>query len=741
MRTFSVWLSVAAILSSQAHAQDVTEQTSSSPAEAVSAPAESESMLRIPANETDLSSQKAGFPAVELQTEPETLPLPTLDDFLDDNSAFAPEISSSGRYLAVLRYSDDVQMLLTIDLDDPTAKPGVMKMNPFYVRWTEWATDDRLLLSVRGFVDSGKRGKLLTWQEIKDGDFRGFPIPFSRLLAMNRDGSDSVELLSEDKKFSRNLNNTNVVDFLRDDPDHILMAARLGGDLDLFKVNIMNGDYERIAIGTGNTYAWYVDSEGEPALRLNTNRRGNRILIYAREDRENGDIKWRKVRSIRLNRDNTERDTATEFRPLKSGPTPTTYYVAARPEGENTTGIYLYDFEKDEYIEAIKQDPEVDIETAIFDMENSELLATAYVKDRLVVDFKDPLLQAHMQGLNEFFGQKTNVIPIQSSRNGKRLLIQTVGPLDPGSFHTYDIDDAHSNVVGMNSIALIGKQFSDTEIIRFTARDGLALTGYLTRPASAKPGDKPPLIMMPHGGPEARDSLSFDRDAQILASKGYQVFQPNFRGSSGFGKEFADRGRRQWGKAMQTDLKDGLQSLIDTGLVDSEKTCILGGSYGGYAALAALTFTPDLYRCGIAVAAPSELVALMKWEKRESGNDSETYEYLLEMIGDPKTDRDDLWSVSPAKHAANITRPLLLIHGEDDGIVPVEQAEIMEAALKEANIPYEIMIQEDTGHSHFGEGEQRRYYEKVLSFLATHLPTDRNFEVMEIATTELNPSP
>lgn len=646
--------------------------------------------------------------------------VPTLDDFLGEADFWGPELSPSGRYLSgVLRKGDD-SIFAIFDLDSTDPSPQFQSMGDVYLNWVEWVSDDRLLLSVTGYINL-RRGESMSREDLKELGRRDVPVAYTRLIALDRDGGNSVVMFANDKWLNRNLKLSNVVSFLPGDPDHILMSARRGGDLDLYRLNVLNGSFERIANGTEQTFAWFVDRDGEPAFRFNANKRGTVIYIFAREDRTNGKIKWRKVRTIRLRRNKTIEE-ATEFRPLYPGPTETTYYVAARPDGEDKIGIYLYDFEEYEFIETIRSHPDVDIYGAIYNRENRELQGVSYYEDRLVFEFFDRGIQRHLDGLDAFFGHQLNVRPIMSNQDGTRWLIHTTGPTDAGTYHIYYVDLTRSRNIASNMVSLFEKALGETQIVKFEARDGLALSGYLTRPPQATSDDRPPLIMMPHGGPELRDIITFDYMVQILVAHGYQVFQPNFRGSSGFGKAFADLGRRQWGADMQTDVDDALAHLVEAGLVDADRACILGASYGGYVALAAAALTPEQYQCAVAIAAPSDLVAQVKWDGKQEGRQSETYKYWVEHIGDPRKDKDAMDSVSPAKLADKISQPILLIHGAYDDNVPIKQSKIMAAALKKAGKPYAFVELEDSGHSYRSEEDERKEYEEILAFLAEHLP-------------------
>lgn len=652
----------------------------------------------------------------------QTLERPTVDDLLAGATYWSPELSPSGRYVVGVRRHDDQTFLLSFDLDDEDAEPNYERVGDVSINWVEWVTDERLLVSVSGYLNL-RNGKRMTREELKVIDRDEYPMRYTRVLSMKRDGSDPVIMFGDDRKMNRNFSLGRVISFLPNDPDHILMSAYRGGDLDLFRLSVLDGTFERVALGTSGTYAWYVDREGEPAFRYNSNARGTVINIYAREDRKNGKIKWKKIKTIRPKR-NENQESATEFNPLAVGPTATTFYVAARPEGEDKTGIYLYDFELDEYVETLRTHGELDISNALFNRETREMQAVVYYEDRLVIEFEDPDLQKHMTALQTYFGEQLNVRPMMSNEDGTRWLIRVDGPADPGSYFVYYVDDTHTQYLGSRSVVLSGKLFGETEVVTYQARDGLELRGYLTRPHGTAPDETPPLIMMPHGGPEVRDIIAFDTRAQILVAQGYQVFQPNFRGSSGFGLAFADLGRRQWGKAMQTDLDDAYTHLVDQGFAAPDRACIMGGSYGGYAALAAATLTPDQYQCAIAIAAPSDLVAMLNWERREEGRKSEAYKYWVEHIGDPKRDKDAIKAVSPALLADRITRPVLLIHGEKDRVVPVKQAEIMEKALLNAGKPHTKIVLEDSFHSYRTDEDEQREQSAILAFLAEHLPVE-----------------
>jgi dipeptidyl aminopeptidase/acylaminoacyl peptidase len=230
-------------------------------------------------------------------------------------------------------------------------------------------------------------------------------------------------------------------------------------------------------------------------------------------------------------------------------------------------------------------------------------------------------------------------------------------------------------------------------------------------------------VLLPHGGPEARDYFGYDAFAQFLASRGDVVVQPHFRGSIGSGRAFGNAGRGQWGQLMQHDLTDAVRHMVETNIADPAKVCIVGASYGGYAALAGVAFTPELYRCAVAIAAPSDLIEVLSEERRNSGSAAMNYQYWLRSIGDPRTDRERLIAASPARSPERITAPLLLIHGETDETVPIRQSQLMMQAMSRVGRPARLIRLEDSDHFWDRWSMENRLvlFRETEAFLAQHL--------------------
>jgi dipeptidyl aminopeptidase/acylaminoacyl peptidase len=265
--------------------------------------------------------------------------------------------------------------------------------------------------------------------------------------------------------------------------------------------------------------------------------------------------------------------------------------------------------------------------------------------------------------------------------------------------------------------ALDGKVFAKKEKYDYTTSDGLLVPGYLTVPAGAS-RQSMPLIVLPHGGPWARDDQTFDWWPFFYAARGYLVYQPNFRGSDGYGLDFRAAGDGEWGRRMQDDITEGVKKLIADGIADPSRICIVGGSYGGYAALAGATMTPDLYACSVSVNGVADLAAMIGRSARWS---EEAEDYWDRRIGSRFRDREAIDQASPAKIADRAGAPILLIHGKDDTVVPISQSILMRDALKAAGKPFEYV--ELDGEDHWlSSGKMRtEMLARSIEFIDRHI--------------------
>jgi len=359
----------------------------------------------------------------------------------------------------------------------------------------------------------------------------------------------------------------------------------------------------------------------------------------------------------------------------------------------------------------------------ITDWRTNAVIGARVEEERPRQIYFDPQFQQLQADVEAAFPQ-SNVNIVDWDRNFDQVILHIEGGETAGAYYLINPENGEVRLLAGSRPRIPDAQVSAVEIIHYDARDGLGLFGYLTLPVGRDARDLP-LVLMPHGGPESRDYYGFDEWSQLLASRGYAVFQPQFRGSGGFGIEFAERGYERWGREMQNDLDDGVDALADRGLIDPDRVCIFGWSYGGYATLAGVTLTPDRYRCGVAGAGVSDIVAMMRYEQGRNRGSSQLY--WARNIGDWRGAHEaEIDAVSPAMHASSVTAPLMIIHGTEDIVVDYNQAEIMAEAMEEAGRPYELISIEGGRHysSQMTIEHKLQLYDNLVRFLLEHNPPD-----------------
>lgn len=303
------------------------------------------------------------------------------------------------------------------------------------------------------------------------------------------------------------------------------------------------------------------------------------------------------------------------------------------------------------------------------------------------------------------------------------LVFRAEGAGEPGSTYLFDANRQSVNLIGREYPGLAPADVAQVSVVRYTAGDGRELIGYLTTP-NGREARGLPLVLLPHGGPAARDYTGFDYKAQALASRGYAVFQPQFRGSEGFGMELMEAGYGEWGRKMQSDLSDGVKYLADAGVVDPARVCIVGSSYGGYAALAGMTLDEGVYRCAVAVSGVSDLTAFLATERRQGGRArfNSGLRYWQRFMGVSSDDDPSLAERSPAQLASRIDGPVLLIHGREDTVVPFQQSEIMDRAMREAGKDVELVALDGEDHHMSFPATRLRMLSETIKFLEEHNP-------------------
>ncbi|WP_428332672.1 prolyl oligopeptidase family serine peptidase [Novosphingobium sp.] len=312
---------------------------------------------------------------------------------------------------------------------------------------------------------------------------------------------------------------------------------------------------------------------------------------------------------------------------------------------------------------------------------------------------------------------KSRVVLDAADRAFDRLLVTTEGEGDPETWYLVDLKGHHADPVGY-SYVVASDDVGPIRMVSYTAADGLKMEGVLTLP-SDRPAKALPAIMLPHGGPAAHDEIRFDWIAQAFASRGYAVFQPNFRGSTGYGAAFRKAGNGEWGRKMQTDISDGLAELVRQGVVDPHRVSIVGASYGGYAALAGVTLQHGIYRCAVADAGIGNVENMVKVDIKQSNEDPMLVRYLAETMGGR-----DLRAMSPVHFADKVDVPVLLIHGKDDTVVPYSQSADMLDALRHAGKPVELVTLKQEDHWLSRSETRLQMLQASVDFVMKHNPPD-----------------
>ncbi len=365
--------------------------------------------------------------------------------------------------------------------------------------------------------------------------------------------------------------------------------------------------------------------------------------------------------------------------------------------------------------EVLAEDPDADVSGVRVHPDTREPQIVTWVKERMEYRVLDSSLEADVAAIRALHPGDPEIVA--EDHSDMVWLVAFTNDDGPVPFFLYDRQRREGRFLFEHQPELSRYELAPMEPFSYQARDGLTIHGYATFPPGAGRTGVP-IVLNVHGGPWARDMWGFDSEAQWLANRGYLCVQVNFRGSTGYGKAFVNAGDREWGRAMQNDLTDGVAYAIAQGWADPERVAIFGGSYGGYAALAGVTFTPDLYRCAVDIVGPSNLKTLIEtipayWQPQIA--------LFHQRVGNPETDAEFLWSRSPLSRAASIKTPLLIAQGANDPRVKQAESEQIVAALRDAGIDHEYMLFPDEGHG-FAKPENRlRFYAAAERFLARHL--------------------
>lgn len=494
-----------------------------------------------------------------------------------------------------------------------------------------------------------------------------------------------------------------VQDDLPDDPDHVLVVhnGRNPEVFDVYKVNVRTGRSTLAARNPGDVLGWSTDHEGR--VRLATALSGvDSELRYRDKETE-------PFRSL------IRTDFRTEVSPLFFHADNQRFYALSN-RGRDTQALVLIDPRTPDQEERVFELPRHDLMGAGFSRLRKVLTSADYHTDKPGHHFFDPVSEKiHEAIARQLPGYEVAWQDI--TRDERKFIVASYSDRTPGARYLYDADSNTLHKLADINTALPEADMAPMQPIQFTARDGMTIHGYLTLPLG-RPARNLPVVVNPHGGPWARDYWGFNPEAQFLANRGYAVLQINFRSSTGYGRRFWEAGFGQWGLAMQDDITDGVQWLIDQKIADPKRIGIYGASYGGYATLAGIVKTPDLYAAAVDYVGVSNLLTFMNtippyWKP-----------FLVKMqamVGDPVKDKARLEANSPALHADRIVTPLFIAQGAHDPRVNKAESDQMVAALKARGVEVEYMVKDNEGHGFHNDENKFEFYEHMERFLAQHL--------------------
>lgn len=522
------------------------------------------------------------------------------------------------------------------------------------------------------------------------------------LVAVNADGTNLNPLTREEGV------RTQIIDDLEEDENHMIIGLNKRNPqvFDPYRININTGEMEMLAENPGNITGWMTDHDGKLRVAM-TSDGVNTSILY--RDSEDGEF---------------EPVLTTNFKETMS-PQFFTFdnkkLYASSNLGRDKMAIVVFDPKTGEEEEVLFENVKYDVTGLNFSERDKKLIAASYTGEKQEYHFfDDEYADIYKKFESRFPGLE--VFITSNNKAEDKFIIRTYGDKSLGAYYLYNRNSGEITDIGDPSPWIKEEYMASMTPISYESRDGLTINGYLTLPAgeTMETAKNLPVVVNPHGGPWARDNWGFNPEVQFMANRGYAVLQMNFRGSTGYGREFWEASFREWGKKMQDDITDGVDWLIESGIADEDRIAIYGGSYGGYATLAGLAFTPDLYACGIDYVGVSNLFTFMGtippyWEPFKK--------MMYEMVGDPENQSDSLMlrDASPVFHADKITAPLLVAQGAQDPRVNVDESDQMVEAMRNRGVEVEYLVKDNEGHGFRNEENRFEFYRSMEAFLAKHL--------------------
>jgi len=624
------------------------------------------------------------------------------------------QLSPDGQYISMIQPYEGRTALVVY----PASGGG----EPTLIEGGQRGTTENVEVSSH-FWSGDKMVVTVNWNDHYRGRFSNFRLEQTRLLAVSPDGRD-IQVLFESRQDQESdvSQESWIVDTLEDEDNYILVSLFEWVDNVGFRtvqrVNLSTGRSVRVAQGTDDTVAWATDSDGNVIAR--TDLADGNLKLYARAP---GNISWNLVRSAPWFSSTGQGDLS----PIAALDGGRMLYVTSNHEGR--IGIYKMDLDSPGNLERVFLHDWVDVDGLIFSVEEDKAIGVNYTVHSPTTYYLDEEAAEDSQRYARMLLGGDTAMSVNDRDIGPRVavssetddenvrILATYGPGDPMVYYLMNDETRSISELGQRNPNLSPSNLASIQVVTYRARDGLEIPGYLALPPGRTLGDGPlPFVLYPHGGPNARDDAMFDTLRQFLATRGYAVFAPQFRGTRGFGNEFMRQGFEEWGGAMQNDLTDATQAMIDMGVADPDHMCIVGWSYSAYAAIHAAVDTPDLYNCAVGINGVYDLPLMMSNTRTDRAWGS--LEFWSHSMGD---DWDHLGRMSPNRRVDEITIPILVIASVEDPVVPYEETTRIVGSLERANIPHQSHIFEYGNHSMDYRPNMEETFQLLESFLDANM--------------------
>jgi dipeptidyl aminopeptidase/acylaminoacyl peptidase len=602
------------------------------------------------------------------------------------------EISPNGEMMAGLFGVNGAQMIGAYPiLGDKSKGMRIGVPDTWQVGSIRWVNDENLLISATVLMPVGSD----RWY-------------VSRLFAIHVPSAKVTKLFWD----SRGQNASDVLWTPKDGSNEILFAAQDSiyvSDPDnfwpsVYKIDVTTGRKKIVNRAKPNVIDWSTDHKGtvRAAVGYDDESLTSRLFYKA----ENGSD----LKVIDRSKYGKDENLRVPFMFIPG----TDHGYITKDNKQGFSGIYEINLLTGAPVKTIFDPPNGDVERIITSYDGTQLLGVTTSMSNGVVTWLTPEMKAMQAKFDESIkGAKISVESV--NRDGTKMILRVSAPDVAGDLYYYDHKLSTMDKISSINTKLGSRRLSPVKMIQYKARDGLGIEGVLTLPKGVNPKNLP-FIVMPHGGPWGQDTLSYDYWAQFIASRGYAVLQPNFRGSTGYGTEFTNKGKGQMGFAMQDDVTDGVKWAVEQGIADPKRVCIVGASYGGYAAMWGIVKDPDLYRCAISING----VSLLRREVNDFGSGLRGNLYTKQW----QEMTPDFNAVSPARFTDKIKAPLLLIHGKKDVTVDHVQSEKMNSAMKKSGKSVEFVSIPLADHYFTREEDRITLLTKMETFLAKHNPAD-----------------